>query len=68
MAEITFTRSQVVTLLARSFTRKQLQDGKHNCPTALADYTDCGGELAFAHWWGILNDAELGDCPGQTRD
>jgi hypothetical protein len=68
MAEITFTRAQVVTLLARSFTRKQLADGKYHCPTLREDYDDCGGLCAHAHWWSMLNDAQLGDCPGSTRD
>jgi hypothetical protein len=67
MAEITFTRSQIVTLLARSFTREQLADGKYHCLTRIGEYDDCGGPRAHAQWWNMLNDAQLGDCPGSIR-
>jgi len=54
-------RQLITAFVARNFTREQIQEAKkhiQDTPVRKGTFSD----------WGILNDAYLGDCIGETRD
>ena len=68
MAEITFTRSEITRLLAASFTKQQLTDARDTTCDWTKPQADMLSPYAYPHWFGILNDAALGDVVTDLRD